>query len=248
MGAEGERIKNSDLVEISQREPLVVYNLMKRFRKGNVDFVAVNHLSFGVRRQECFGLLGLNGAGKSTTFKILTGEIRATSGTAYINGCDIDIDTFTARRSLSYCPQFDYLPEFLTVKETFVLFAGLRAIESQSVDKCIDELAAVFKLGEFSDKLVQSLSGGNKRKVSAAISFLGRPSVVILDEPTTGMDPAARRYLWTVIKKARDAGMTIVLTTHRLVPHLIDDNRDSIFCFSNYNQSIFCCCFVTQHG
>lgn len=215
MSAEAERIRNSDIVELSKREPLVVHNLMRRFRKGNVDFVAVNHLSFGVRRQECFGLLGLNGAGKSTTFKILTGEIRATSGSSFINGCDIQHDLFAARRNLSYCPQFDYLPEYLTVKETFYLFAGLRAIESDSMDKSLDELMTVFKLNEFSDKLVQTLSGGNKRKVSAGISFIGRPSVVILDEPTTGMDPAARRYLWTVIKQARDAGMTIVLTTHR---------------------------------
>lgn len=181
-----------------------------------MDFVAVNHLSFGVRRQECFGLLGLNGAGKSTTFKILTGEINPTSGNAFINGHDIQTDLFAARRNLSYCPQFDYLPEYLTVRDSLRLFAGLRAIESAYVDKCIGDLMTVFKLNEFSDKFVQNLSGGNKRKVSSAISFIGRPSVVILDEPTTGMDPAARRYLWTVIKQARDAGMTIVLTTHRL--------------------------------
>lgn len=177
--------------------------------------MAVNNLSFSVRRQECFGLLGLNGAGKSTTFKILTGELDASSGSAFINGCDIKQQQFAARQNLSFCPQFDYLPEYLTVQETFQLFAGLRAIEKTASKKCLTELLTVFKLNEFSDKFVQKLSGGNKRKVSAAISFIGRPSVVILDEPTTGMDPAARRYLWTVIKQARDAGMTIVLTTHR---------------------------------
>lgn len=177
--------------------------------------MAVNNLSFSVRRQECFGLLGLNGAGKSTTFKILTGELDATSGSAFINGCDIKQQQFAARQNLSFCPQFDYLPEYLTVQETFQLFAGLRAIEKTASKKCLAELLSVFKLNEFSDKFVQKLSGGNKRKVSAAISFIGRPSVVILDEPTTGMDPAARRYLWTVIKQARDSGMTIVLTTHR---------------------------------
>ena len=80
----------------------------------------------------------------------------------------------------------------------------------------IEELINVFKLKEYNNKLVQDLSGGNKRKVSSAIAFIGRPSVVFLDEPTTGMDPAARRYLWTVIKNARDLGMTIVLTTHSM--------------------------------
>jgi ATP-binding cassette subfamily A (ABC1) protein 3 len=96
------------------------------------------------------------------------------------------------------------------------LVAGLRGLEIASIDKILNELIQVFKLGEFNDKLVQDLSGGNKRKVSSAIAFIGRPSVVFLDEPTTGMDPAARRYLWTVIKKARDLGMTIVLTTHSM--------------------------------
>lgn len=207
-------------MSLSKTEPLVVHNLLRRFKKGPINFVAVNNLSFSVRRQECFGLLGLNGAGKSTTFKILTGELDATSGSAFINGCDIKQQQFAARQNLSFCPQFDYLPEYLTVQETFQLFAGLRAIEKTASKKCLTELLTVFKLNEFSDKFVQKLSGGNKRKVSAAISFIGRPSVVILDEPTTGMDPAARRYLWTVIKQARDAGMTIVLTTHRFETYL----------------------------
>ena len=160
-------------------------------------------------------LLGLNGAGKTTTFKILTGEISPTSGNAFINGFDIKKDKNKARRNLGFCPQFDILPEYLTVRQTFDLIAGLRGLDKESVDKIINELIQVFKLNEFNDKLVQTLSGGNKRKVSSAIAFIGKPSVVFLDEPTTGMDPAARRYLWTVIKKARDLGMTIVLTTHR---------------------------------
>ena len=95
------------------------------------------------------------------------------------------------------------------------LFAGLRGLDTSTIDLVLNELTSVFKLDEFTNKLVQDLSGGNKRKVSSAIAFIGRPSVVFLDEPTTGMDPAARRYLWTVIKNARDLGMTIVLTTHR---------------------------------
>jgi ABC-type multidrug transport system ATPase subunit len=161
-------------------------------------------------------LLGLNGAGKTTTFKMLTGEIEPTSGKAFINGYDISKNKSEARSNLGFCPQFDILPEYLTVRQTFDLVAGLRGLEIASIDKILNELIQVFKLGEFNDKLVQDLSGGNKRKVSSAIAFIGRPSVVFLDEPTTGMDPAARRYLWTVIKKARDLGMTIVLTTHSM--------------------------------
>ncbi len=211
-----ERIKRCDLKIQSASEPLIINKLRKQFTKGKVKFMAVNNLSFGVVPQECFGLLGLNGAGKTTTFKILTGELKATSGQAFINGYDIAKERSKARRSLGFCPQFDYLPEYLTVKETFELYAGLRGLYSSQIESIIDDMTKVFKLNEMVKKRVQDLSGGNKRKVSAAVGFIGRPSVVILDEPTTGMDPAARRYLWTVIKRARDMGMTIILTTHSM--------------------------------
>ena len=136
-----------------------------------------------------YRLLGLNGAGKTTTFKILTGELNSTRGEAFINGYDIKADRSKARRSLGFCPQFDYLPEYLTVEETFELYAGLRGLDSTQIPSIISDMIKVFKLNEMSMKTVQNLSGGNKRKVSAAIGFIGRPSVVILDEPTTGMDP-----------------------------------------------------------
>nr|QUF59430.1 ATP-binding cassette transporter Abca3-like2 [Brachionus angularis] len=213
---ESDRIKNSDLKELSSKEPLVVSELFKKFMKNKTEFIAVNKLSFGVSQKECFGLLGLNGAGKTTTFKMLTGELEPSSGKAFINGNDVVKQRNKARRDMSFCPQFDYLPEYLTVHDTFNLFAGLRGLEQKSINKVLNDLTQIFKLDEFDDKLIQNLSGGNKRKVSSAISFIGRPSVVFLDEPTTGMDPAARRYLWTVIKRARDLGMTIVLTTHSM--------------------------------
>lgn len=215
MEAESNRIRNSDLKQVSKEEPLVVHDLVRRFKKGKKDFIAVNNLSFGIAKKECFGFLGLNGAGKTTTFKILTGEIKPTSGQAFVNGCDIATKMMEARRNLAFCPQFDQLPEFLSVSDTLKLFACIRGLEFGTIDGVVNDLMDTFKLTEFKDKLVQDLSGGNKRKVSSAITFIGRPKVVFLDEPTTGMDPAARRYLWTVIKKARDSGMTIVLTTHR---------------------------------
>ena len=114
--------------------------------------------------------------------------------------------------------RFISLPKFLVLILFLIqrLFAGLRGLDTSKIDLVLNELTNVFKLDEFNNKLVQDLSGGNKRKVSSAIAFIGRPSVVFLDEPTTGMDPAARRYLWTVIKNARDLGMTIVLTTHSM--------------------------------
>nr|UOU03315.1 ATP-binding cassette subfamily A3-like 2 [Brachionus rubens] len=210
------RIKNAEIDDLKSKEPLVVNQLYKKFKKNKTEFVAVDGLSFGVGQKECFGLLGLNGAGKTTTFKMLTGEIDPTGGKAYINGNEIVEAKAKVRRDMSFCPQFDYLPEYLTVEDTFRLFAGLKGLERKTINKVLNDLISVFKIEEFRDKLVQNLSGGNKRKVSSGLAFIGRPSVIFLDEPTTGMDPAARRYLWTVIKKARDMGLTIVLTTHSM--------------------------------
>jgi ATP-binding cassette subfamily A (ABC1) protein 3 len=124
-------------------------------------------------------LLGLNGAGKSTTFKILIGEIEATSGKGFINGYDIKKNRYDALRNLGFCPQFDILPEYLTVIQAFELIARLRGIKKESRKIIIDSFTNVFKLNEFNDKLVQDLSGGNKRKLSSALAFIGK-SVVFL--------------------------------------------------------------------
>lgn len=213
---EQERIKNANIKELTTHEPLVVRDLVRQFRKGGKKFLAVSSISFGISPNECFGFLGSNGAGKTTTFKILTGEIKPSQGNAYVNGYNITTKMQKARRNMAFCPQFDLLPEYLTVRDTLKLFARIRGLKVRTINTVVNSLMEIFKITEFQDKFVQNLSGGNQRKVSSAISFIGRPKLVFLDEPTTGMDPAARRYLWTVIKKARDSGMTIVLTTHSM--------------------------------
>ena len=105
-------------------------------------------------------MAGLNGAGKTTTFKILTGEIHATSGNAFINGFDINKNRFNARRNLGFCPQYDYLPEFLTVEETLMLFARLRGLDLKLISETVKEMINIFKLNEFSNKYVQNLRFG----------------------------------------------------------------------------------------
>ena len=159
----------------------------------------------------------MNGAGKTTFFKILTGEIYPTNGNVFINSFDADKQTLRATQNLGYCPQNDYLPSYMTVQETLNLFAKLRGIRSRKmINLNVETIISLFKLNEFSNVLVDNLSGGNKRKVNTAIAFLGKPTLVTLDEPTTGMDPASRRYIWTIINRARELGTTILLTSHSM--------------------------------
>jgi ABC-type multidrug transport system ATPase subunit len=127
-------------------------------------------------------LLGLNGAGKTTTLQIVTGQLSKTTGDAFINGYEIGTLSFDASNNMGFCPQFEYLPEFLTVEQTLNLFADLRGLRKDVKKTIVNEFIDVFKLNEFKNKLVQNLSGGNKRKVSSAIAFIGNPSTVILDE------------------------------------------------------------------
>ena len=178
-------MKSSNLDELSKKEPLIVSELHKVFTKGvcrSVSFHAVNNLSFGVQQNECFGLLGVNGAGKTTTLQILIGHLNGTSGSTFINGYDIKKDRYEATLSLGYCPQFDYLPEYLTVEQSLRLFASLRGLHGTSYDLIIKDFIDAFKLNEFKNRLVQNLSGGNKRKLSSALALIGKPKTVILDE------------------------------------------------------------------
>lgn len=124
----------------------------------------------------------MNGAGKSTTFKIITGELESNKGEVLVNGYSVKSENMKTRQHLGYCPQFDRLIEYLTVNETLILFANLRGIDQVLSKKLSEDMQAIFQLGEFKNTYVQNLSGGTKRKLSCAIAFIGKPSVVILDE------------------------------------------------------------------
>lgn len=191
---------------------VVVRHLNKKYSTGKV---AVRNLSLGVKRGEVFGFLGTNGAGKTTSISILCGEQLPTHGYGFVAGYDVVQDALKAQQHIGYCPQFDALLELLTAKEHLQLYAGLRGVPSNVTDMICDELIEVCGLTEHKDTLAGSMSGGNKRKLSVAISLIGGPSVVFLDEPSAGMDPVARRGLWEVIDDiARHS--SVVLTTHHL--------------------------------
>ncbi|XP_037883728.1 phospholipid-transporting ATPase ABCA1 isoform X1 [Glossina fuscipes] len=191
---------------------LVVDRVTKYYKK----FLAVNQLSICVKPEECFGLLGINGAGKTTTFKMLTGDERISHGTAYIRGMNLSIEKSKIYKEIGYCPQFDALLDDLTGRETLKIFCLIRGIRKENIDELSEELAKSFGFMKHLDKETRAYSGGNKRKLSAAIAVIGSPSVIYLDEPTSGIDPAARRQLWNMVCRIRDSGKSIILTSHNM--------------------------------
>lgn len=180
--------------------------------------VAVDNLSFGVQKGEVFGLLGVNGAGKTTTFKMLAGEIISTSGESYFRGLKISDNLARIRKSLGYCPQFDALIENLTVREQLELFYDMKCLPKKHKQEAIARKIQQMDLGEYEDKLSGTLSGGNKRKLSVALAMIGNPEIIFLDEPSTGMDPKARRFMWKVISRisTERKQSTVILTTHAM--------------------------------
>eukprot|EP00051_Salpingoeca_urceolata_P022285 m.359766 g.359766 ORF g.359766 m.359766 type:complete len:1971 (+) comp19951_c3_seq13:616-6528(+) len=176
---------------------------------------AVRGLSFGLPKGECFGLLGVNGAGKTTTFKMLTGDEPMSAGSAVLNGHDLATELKTVRQYIGYCPQFDALIGQLTGREMLTLYARLRGVQERDIAGLVQNLVERLDLVKYADRQCYSYSGGNKRKLSTAIALIGNPVIVFLDEPTTGMDPGARRFLWDVLTDIQ-SDHCIVLTSHSM--------------------------------
>ena len=179
---------------------------------------AIKNINFCVEPGECFGLLGLNGAGKTTTFKCITQELSPDNGKIYINGKDMRNNFEELSSLFGYCPQFDAIFEFLTVYENLKFYAQIKGIKHEYLDIVINAMISEMSLSEFINKRAGRLSGGNKRKLSVAISFLCSPPIVLLDEPSTGMDPEARRFMWSVIHKISTKGKkaSVIMTTHSM--------------------------------
>nr|XP_022903046.1 ATP-binding cassette sub-family A member 3-like [Onthophagus taurus] len=176
----------------------------------------VNQLCLGIKGGECFGLLGVNGAGKTTTFKMMTGDIPITHGDAWIYGENVKINMKKVQKHIGYCPQFDALLENFTGKQTLIIYCLLRGITFKDSKNVIENLAKDYDFYKHLNKQIREYSGGNKRKLSAAIALIGNPPIVFLDEPTTGMDPATRRNVWNALCRTRDGGNCLILTTHSM--------------------------------
>ncbi|XP_067683948.1 phospholipid-transporting ATPase ABCA3-like [Haliotis asinina] len=193
-------------------DALVLKDLYKRY--GN--FVAVDNLSVGIPEKECFGLLGQNGAGKTTTFKMITGDVMLTRGNVFLKSFDIKNHTQKVQENMGYCPQFDALIDQMTGRETLTMYARLKGVPENYIKGVCDNLLDIMMLRQYSDKPTSEYSGGNKRKLSTAIALVGDPAFIMLDEPSTGMDPKARRQLWNVLSQVRECGRTLVLTSHSM--------------------------------
>ncbi|XP_038985168.1 ABC transporter A family member 7-like isoform X2 [Phoenix dactylifera] len=217
-------IKERKMVEQLLLEPDTSYaiicdNLKKVYpgKDGNQDKFAVQGLSLALPRGECFGLLGPNGAGKTTFINMMIGLIAPTSGNAFVRGFNIQNDMDKIYSSMSVCPQNDMLWEMLTGREHLLFYGRLKNLKGSALMLTVEESLKSVNLfhGGVADKQVKKYSGGMKRRLSVAISLIGDPEVVYMDEPSTGLDPASRKKLWNVLKHAKQNRATI-LTTHSM--------------------------------
>ncbi|XP_069503020.1 phospholipid-transporting ATPase ABCA3 [Ambystoma mexicanum] len=195
--------------------PLVIKELTKVYSSSE-SLLAVDRISLCVNKGECFGLLGFNGAGKTTTFKMLTGDETITAGDAYVDGHSVLDSIKKVQQRIGYCPQFDALLDHLTGRETLSMYARLRGIPERYIASCVENMLRGLLLEPHANKLVRTYSGGNKRKLSAGIALIGGPSVIFLDEPSTGMDPVARRLLWDAVTRTRECGKALIITSHSM--------------------------------
>ncbi|XP_040443957.1 ATP-binding cassette sub-family A member 13 isoform X2 [Falco naumanni] len=199
---------------------LLLYNLRKSYGGFSKKNTAVESISLGIRRGECFGLLGTNGAGKSTTFKMLTGDIIPSAGRAVIRtptGSEMDLLSASSEGILiGYCPQQDALDELLTGWEHLYYYCTLRGVPKQDIHKVAEDLVNQLHFNTHADQLVRTYSAGTKRKLSTAVALVGKPQILLLDEPSSGMDPCSKRYLWKTILKEVQDGCAAVLTSHSM--------------------------------
>lgn len=179
-------------------------------------FCIISNKFLNLHSGECFGLLGVNGAGKTSAFKMLVGDENISMGDAWIDGISIKSNLNKVHKRIGYCPQFDALIDDLTGRETLKIFALLRGIPRKYINDVAVQLAEDLNFTKHLDKMTKQYSGGNKRKLSTALTLIGDPSVIYLDEPTSGMDVGARRQLWNMIIRTRNSGRSIVLTSHSM--------------------------------
>lgn len=192
-------------------EIISIKNLNKTFK----EVKAVNNLSFKVKKGEFFAFLGINGAGKSTTITIMCGELTRDSGEVYIDGKNIDEQMESIKVKMGVVYQKNVLDDPLTVKDNLKFRAALYGIHGKEFEEKYEKLASLLDFADLSSRTYGKLSGGQKRRVDIARALIHDPEILILDEPTTGLDPQTRKTVWKVVNDLRkEKGLTVFLTTH----------------------------------
>ncbi|MCK2035206.1 ATP-binding cassette domain-containing protein [Microbacterium sp. SSW1-49] len=195
---------------------------VRGIEKSYKDLHVLRGVDFEVARGSIFALLGSNGAGKTTVVRILSTLLKADAGTATVQGVDVAADPLGVRERISLTGQFAAVDEILTGRENLVLVAQLRHLADPGA--IADDLLATFRLTDAGSRKVGTYSGGMRRRLDIAMSLVGHPEVIYLDEPTTGLDPEARLEVWQVVKELANTGTTVLLTTQYLdeAEHLAD--------------------------
>lgn len=200
-------------MRVSDQNEIVIE--VKELTKAFGSFLAVNHISFEVRKGEIFGFLGANGAGKTTAMKILCGLSKPTSGEGQVAGCDILHENEEIKKHIGYMSQKFALYEDLTVEENIRLFAGIYRIPNSEIKQKTTQLLKRLDFLEYQKTLVKKLPLGWKQKLAFSIAIFHQPQIVFLDEPTGGVDPVTRRQFWELIYEAvYGQGITVFVTTH----------------------------------
>lgn len=196
-----------------ENEIIFAKNLVKSFR----DFVAVDKLDFSIRKSECFGFLGPNGAGKTTTLRVLYGLTEPDNSketSIDVMGFDPRIDSLKIKAMSGIVPQSDNLDSELNVTDNLMVYSRFYGMSKQEAKVRISELLSFMELGEKANAKIRELSGGMQRRLTIARALLNRPQLLILDEPTTGLDPQVRHMIWNKLRELKEQGVTILLTTH----------------------------------
>ena len=204
------------MMKMGNKEGLLVDHVIQRYSS---KVTAVKGVSFSVKPGQCFGLLGFNGAGKTSLYRIITCDTFPTSGDVFVSGNSVVQNPALAEHQLGYCPQavssVDGLSDQLTGRQQLRLMVRLRGIRGDS-EQYVKQLLDFLFLTRYADRPSKTYSGGMRRKLSTAVALVGEPKVLLFDEPTTGMDPAARRQFWKVIDFLRRIGSAVVLTSHSM--------------------------------
>lgn len=210
-----ESINNNVIPDMSESCTINAIMVVENLKKSYGDVKAVNDISFSVQRGSLFAFLGINGAGKSTTINIICSTLNKDSGKVFVDGLDIDKDSKDIKRKIGIVFQNSVLDDKLSVKENLKIRASYYGLRGNDFIRRLDELTEMFELNDILNRQFCKLSGGQKRRVDIARALLHEPDILMLDEPTTGLDPKTRQTVWDIVNRLRiDKGVTVFLTTH----------------------------------